>query len=69
MNTDGSGVGWMISLASAVTEHLLQPPLVFQPIGRWAVLAFASILIKFLTRRSLKSQWVYLAAHEDVSNC
>jgi len=44
MNTDGSGVGWMISLASAVTEHLLRLPLVFQPIGRWSSLGFCQHL-------------------------
>jgi len=38
MNTNGTRVGWMISLASAgyggsqVTEHFLQPHLVFQPV-------------------------------------
>jgi len=40
MNTDGSRVGWMISLASAGygssrVAHLLQPHLVFQPIWGW----------------------------------
>ena len=67
-NTGCRAVGWMISLASAITEHLLRLPLVFQQIGRWGSLGFAKIF-KFFTRRRLKSRWVYLAAHEDVSNC
>ena len=71
MNRDSSRVWWMISLAiagyggSQVTQHLLQPHLVFQPIWGWVDLGFFSFFNKFFTRRSLKSRWVYLALHED----
>ena len=73
-DTDGSRVWLMISLASAcygdsqVAKHLLCLNLVFQPI--WGVgrsWLFPASSIKFLTRRSLKSWWVYLAPHEDNS--
>ena len=53
---------------SWVAKHLLQPNSVFQPI--WGVgrsWFFPASSIKFLTRRSLKSQWVYLVPHEDNS--
>ena len=73
-NTDTSGFGLKISLASAcygdsrVAKQFLRPKLVFQPIGglgrSWL---FPASSIKFLTRRSLKSRWVYLAPHEDNS--
>ena len=68
-NTDGSTVGLMISLASVcygdshVATHFLRPHLVFQPI--WGSWLFPASSVKFLTRKSLKSWWVYLAPHED----
>jgi hypothetical protein len=48
--THGSGVGWMISLASAgygesrVAQHLLRPHLVIQPIWGWGDLGSFQLL-------------------------
>jgi len=50
MNTDSSGVWWMITLAiagyggSRVAQHLLWPKLVFQPIWGWGNLGFFQLL-------------------------
>jgi len=50
MNTDGSRVERMISLASAgyggsqVAQHLLRPHLVFQPIWGWGNLGCFQVL-------------------------
>jgi len=73
-NTDGSTVGLMILLASVcycnsgVAKHFLSLHLVFQPIWGWGdLLFFPASSIKFLTKSSLKSRWVYLAPHEDNS--
>jgi len=73
-NTDGSAAGLMILLASVcygdsrVAKHFLRPNLVFQPIWRWGrSWLFPASSIKFLTKRNLKSRWVYLVPHEDNS--
>ena len=66
--TDSSGVGWMIALASAGYDTLVAAALGLPTnlgVG-WSWL-FPLSSFKFLTRRSLKSQWVYLAPHEDNS--
>jgi len=50
MNTDDSGVWWMISLAIVgygryrVAQHLLRPHLVFEPIWGWGNLGFFQLL-------------------------
>jgi hypothetical protein len=51
MNTGGSGVWWMISLASVdyggsgVGQHLLRPHSVFQPIRGWSDFGFLQLLL------------------------
>ena len=74
MNTDGSGGGLTISLARAcygdsrVAKHFFAPehglPTNLRVGRSWL---FPASSTKFLTRRSLKSRWVYLAPHEDNS--
>jgi len=72
-NTASTGDMWKISLAcvyhddSRVAKHLLRLHLVFQPIWVGRSWLFPASSIKFLTSRSLKSRWVYLAPHEDNS--
>ena len=61
----------VLVVATLESKHFLQPHLFFQPmwgVGRsWL---FPASSIKFVTRRSLKSLWVYLTPHEiTVSNC
>ena len=71
MNTDGSRVWWMISLATLVMatpeSHNICCGCTWSSnqsgVG-WSWLVPASS-IKFLARRSLKSWWVYLAPHKD----
>jgi len=70
-NTDGSIVGWKISLSSASygdswVAHLLWLHLFLQSVWWWwQSWLFSASSIKFRTRRGLKSLWVYLAPHED----
>ena len=73
-NTDGSGVGLTISLASTcygdswVTKHFFAPELGLPVnLGMGRSWLFPDSSFKFFTRRSLKSQWVYLTPHEDNS--
>ena len=78
-NTDSNRVVWMILLASAcygnsrVAKHFLRKTFFAPKLGLptnlgagWSWL-FPASSIKLLSRRSLKSQWVYLAPHEDNS--
>jgi hypothetical protein len=65
--TRGNGVWWMISLRSAgdgvsgASQNSLRPPSVCHPIRGWDDLGlFPASSVKFLTRSSLKSLWVYL---------
>jgi len=68
MNKDGSGVA-LILLASVgydgsrAAQYLLPPHLIFQPNWEWLGVGqswlFPASSMKFLTRRSLKSRWVY----------
>ena len=73
-NTDSSKVGLTISLASAcygdsqVAKHFLAPKHGLQTnLGVGQSWLFPASSIKFLTRRNLKSRWVYLTPHEDNS--
>ena len=66
-----SRVQWLsltnVGYGDSRAVRLLRPHLVSQPIQGWSDLGFfLAFSIKFLTWRSLKSRWVYLAPHEDV---
>jgi len=71
MNREGFGEWWMISLASVVygssqvTQHFFVVELGLPTnLGMGRSWLFPASSIKFFTRRSLKSWWVYLASHE-----
>jgi len=71
---DGSTVGVMISLASVCygnsqVTKLFSTPGLPTNLGVGQSWLFTAFSIRFLTRRSLKSWWVYLAPREvTVSN-
>ena len=73
-NTGSSGVGWMILLASAGFGVSSRTTFVVSALGLPAILGlgqswlFPASSVKFHTRSSLKSRWVYLAPHEDNSS-
>ena len=71
MSRDGSGVWWMILLASVgygsswVTQHLLQLHLVFQPIWEWGDLGFSSFFNQIPYQKEPEFLVGILASHED----